>query len=291
MNSKPVFRVDTDSGRFAAKFHDPQEHELSQKMGEMQFLSHVSEHTELCIETPVANADGAFVTEVRSEWLREPAHVALCTWVPGRSLRDAVTVGAYRLLGECASLLHQASAAFRPRPEFRILTNDRVFYWDAETILSRKDSRLLPKRRQDRFRRGAQLAEEAIRKIWKSGSPIVVHNDLHPSNIKVRRDELSLYDFEDITWGFPEQDIGTAMYYTRFRDDYAALLGAFRDGYERVLAWPFESNEQVDFFVMARLLMLANYVVNYGIRPLQHLPRFDGNLKTLLGATRWEDAG
>lgn len=284
MDSKPVFRVDTDAGPLAAKFHDAREHELSQTLGEMQFLRHLSRSTDLCVETPLANADGELVTQVRSDGLPEPAHVGLCTWLPGRSLRDSMSARSYLRLGECAALLHRASRAFRPRPGFRILTNDRVFYWDAETILSRKDGRLLPRRRQDRFRRAAQLAGKAIRGLWKSGSPIVIHNDLHPGNIKVHRGRLSLYDFEDIAWGFPEQDIGTAMYYARFRDDHLELLAAFREGYERALPWPFESDAQVDRFVTARLLMLANYVVNYDIRPLEHLPHLDEKVKALLGS-------
>ena len=42
MESKPVYRVDTASGCFAAKFHEPPEHALSQMMAGMQFLDYVS---------------------------------------------------------------------------------------------------------------------------------------------------------------------------------------------------------------------------------------------------------
>lgn len=167
MESKPVFRVDTARGRFAAKFHDP----------------------------------------TRSAGLPAPAHVTLCTWVPGRALRNAMSDRSCRRLGECAARLHQASGSFRPAPGLRILTNDRVFYRDAEALLSRTDHRHLPPRRRRRFRKGAELAGEAIRRAWRTGAPIVIHNDLHPCNIKVHGGRLFLYDFEDVTWGFPVQDI------------------------------------------------------------------------------------
>ncbi len=282
--SKPVYRVDADLGCFAAKFHDPKEHVLSQMVGQMQFLDHVSRRSELCIETPLANSDGEFVTEIATNWMPGPAHLALCSWVPGNQLEHSISARSYRYLGKCSALLHQVSRSFRPPSGFRILTNDRVFYWDKETILSQRASRLLPKRRQNLYKKGAQCAQQAIESLWSSTKPIVIHNDLHPCNVKVHRDKLSLYDFEDITWGFPEQDIGTAMYYVRFRNDYPELLGAFKEGYEEVLPWPLESGQQLDQLVIARLLMFANYVVNFDLNPMKHLPQFDVKLKRLFGA-------
>lgn len=282
LESKPVFRLYTDSGCFAAKFHNPGEHPLSQMMGEMQFLNHVSERSDLSIETPLANNRGEFVTEIESAWLPESIHVALCNWVPGNQLRDAISPRSYGHLGRCSAMLHEVSPSFIPGQGFSILTNNQVFYWDKETILTRQDGKLLPKQRQDLFKKGAQLAQRAIKKIWKSGKPIVIHNDLHPCNVKVYRHSLSLYDFEDIVWGFPEQDIGTAIYHVCFRSDYPELLGAFREGYEQVLHWPLDSDRQLDCFVIARLLMFANYVVNYDIKPSKYLRLFEKKLGTLL---------
>jgi len=280
-NSMPVYRVCADSGEYVAKFHDPGEHTLSQMVGELRFLNHVSKHSDLRVPTPLANREGEFITELTSVWLPDVAHVALSSWLPGTRLRDAMSVRSYRCLGECAARLHEVSPSFRPGRAFEILTNDRVFYWDKETILSRRDPKLLPNARQRLFREAARASQRAIRRLWASGKPMVIHNDLHPCNVKVHCGELSLYDFEDITWGFPEQDIGTAMYHIRFRDDYHELLSAFREGYEQARHWPLDSDEQLDQFVTARLLMFANYVVNYNLAPAKRLPRFDAMLKAL----------
>lgn len=280
--SKPVFRVSTSSGSFAAKFHNPKEHTHSQMASELDFLAYVSRDSGLRIETPLANREGSFITEVRSSLLPDPVAVALCSWVPGAQLKSDVSARSYERLGRCAALLHKASSVFRPGRGFHILTNDTVFYWDKETIISKHDDKLLPKHRQDVFRKSVQFAEDAIAKVWKSGKPIVIHNDLHPCNIKLHKGDLSMYDFEDITWGFPQQDIGTAMYYIRFRDDYIDLLAAFRAGYEQVLPWPLDSEDQLDRFVAARILMLANYVVNFNLRPKKHLPEFEKKLRMLI---------
>ena len=287
MESKPVYRVYTNSGSFAAKFHDPTEHLLSQMRGELKFLAHISDNSDLCVESPLANSKGELVTEIKSAWLPATAYFAICSWVPGRQLRDATSARSYRCLGISSAMLHKVSSSFNPGNNFEILTNNKVFYWDRETILSRKDPRLLPKHRQELFTRGARIAQKAINRDWRSGTkPIVIHNDLHPCNIKVQGDKLSIYDFEDITWGYAGQDIGTAMYHIRFRDDYRQLLEAFRNGYEQIAKWPIKSDQQLDSLITARLLMFANYTVNYNIRPRTHLPEFEKKLKILLNESK-----
>jgi len=282
--SKPVFRVDTDSGRYAVKFHNPLEHKLPQMMGELRFLSHISRVSGLDVETPLRNRSGKLVTVARTPMLPEPAHVAVCHWVSGRALADFISVPAYRNLGRCAAKLHRAARSFRPGKNFDILVNDRVFYWDKETILSLDDKKLLPKRRQDLFRKGAELVGREIECTWKNRRPIVIHNDLHPCNIKVHRGALSIFDFEDITWGFPEQDIGTAVYHIRFEKNYSRLLGGLRAGYEQVLPWPFRSPRRLELLAAARLLMFANYVINYNIKPSKYLRIFERKLGAILEA-------
>ena len=273
--SKPVFRVDTDSGRYAVKFHNPLEHKLPQMMGELRFLSHISRVSGLDVETPLPNWRGDLVTMVESPLLPEPAYVAVCSWVSGRALANFISVPAYRNLGKCAALLHRAGRSFRPGRAFDILVNDRVFYWDRETILSLKDKKLLPKRRQDLFRSGARLVDREIKRTWKGRKPMVIHNDLHPCNVKIHRGGLSIFDFEDITWGFPEQDVGTAIYHVRFEKDYPRLLEGFRAGYEELLPWPLRSERQLELLVAARLMMFANYVINYNIKPARYLRIFE----------------
>jgi len=280
--SKPVFRVDTASGRYAVKFHNPEEHKLPQMMGELRFLSHVARVSGLDVETPLPNRRGDLVTVVESPLLPEPAYVAVCHWVPGRALANFISVPAYRNLGRCAASLHKAARSFRPGKAFDILVNDRVFYWDKETILSLTDKKLLPKPRQDLFRRGARLVGREIKRTWKDRKPTVIHNDLHPCNVKIHKGGLSIFDFEDITWGFPEQDIGTAIYHVRFERDYPRLLDGFRDGYEQELPWPFRSERQLELLVAARLLMFANYVINYNIKPAKYLRIFERKLGVIL---------
>jgi Ser/Thr protein kinase RdoA (MazF antagonist) len=282
LESKPVFRVDSDSGCFAAKFHNPKEHLLSQMYNEMRFLDFISNNSDLYVEKPLVNKNGEFVTEIHSAWLPEKANVALCSWILGKELGDSISKRNYGILGKCSALLHKTAYSFRPRNQFLILKNNKVFYWDKETLLSINNKRIMPKNRQTFFRKAVRIAQKAITYIWKAKKPIVIHNDLHPCNVKVYRSNLALIDFEDICWGHPEQDIGTAMYHARFLKNYQDLRDAFRAGYEQVLSWPFKNEKQLDFFIMARLLMFANYVINYNYNPVKNIPKYENKLRKML---------
>ena len=126
METKPVFRIYTNSESYAAKFHDPTEHVLSQMIGELQFLDHISRNSNLCVETPLANINGELVTEINSHWLPAIAHIAICSWVPGRQLKHEISPRAYRYLGISSAMLHKVSSSFRPKRNFEILTNNKV---------------------------------------------------------------------------------------------------------------------------------------------------------------------
>ena len=91
-----------------------------------------------------------------------------------------------------------------------------------------------------------------------------------------------MYDFEDIAYGRPEQDLGTALYHVRFRDDFSVFYDSFRNGYEAIQPWPIASDQQLDAFIMARIMMFANYVMNYDINPAENLSGFESNLEVLL---------
>jgi Ser/Thr protein kinase RdoA (MazF antagonist) len=280
-DSRLVFRIHTDQGEFAGKFYNPGEHDITQLRGEIKFLRFLSEHTLVSVERPFANSAGEHITKIDSRWLPESAIFVLCSWVPGRQLPDLST-RSYHYLGTNIAKLHKASASFKPTRDFSILKIDRVFYWDEEVILSRTDPDLLPPSRQERFRIGTSISQKAIDQAWQDGHPIVIHNDPHPCNLKIHHGKISMYDFEDIAFGRPEQDIGTALYHVRFRDDFSVYYDSFRMGYEEIQPWPLDSDRDLDAFIMARLIMFANYVINYDINPAENLREFESELEILL---------
>lgn len=73
---------------------------------------------------------------------------------------------------------------------------------------------------------------------------------------------MILFDFEDVAWGHPVQDVAITLYYEQRDPRYADLRAAFRDGYETVARWPERDAGEIDHFIAARTLMFVNFVLN-----------------------------
>jgi Ser/Thr protein kinase RdoA (MazF antagonist) len=68
---------------------------------------------------------------------------------------------------------------------------------------------------------------------------------------------LAPFDFEDLMWGWPVQDVATSLYYLQ-GPDLEGRVTRFREGYETVAAWPERHMGQVATFMVGRALVLAN---------------------------------
>lgn len=95
-----------------------------------------------------------------------------------------------------------------------------------------------------------------------SGEPMrIIHGDLHQWNVRNKRGVLSPIDFEDLMLGWPVQDIATTLYYFDSKD-FARLRNAFQEGYTRHSPWPEQLAGEIDSFIAARGLGLANFILN-----------------------------
>ena len=99
----------------------------------------------------------------------------------------------------------------------------------------------------------------------------LLHGDFHVWNVLVHRGQLAAIDFEDLMWGWPIQDIGTAFYYLFHRPDFAAVRDGFRRGYEQVSPWPEAEPGDLETFIAGRALVLANDVLQMAPETLADL--------------------
>ncbi len=114
-----------------------------------------------------------------------------------------------------------------------------------------------PRRRA--IARAGELATTVIEESWSGGDPQIVHGDLHEWNVHLSGSNLHAFDFEDVMWALPAQDVAISLYHTRSSDQRTSILESFKRGYESVLPWPIEDESQLDGFQAARQVMLMNY--------------------------------
>jgi Ser/Thr protein kinase RdoA (MazF antagonist) len=267
-----IFRVDTPDGqKVILRVSDPKGcHALDEIRSEMMWLAALRRDTDLGVPQPLATRTGALVTTVETTGVPEPRHCVVFSWLPGSDLADRFTPeNAYRF-GAFSALLHDHAASFTPPPGFRVRTLDRVFpYTDSSfpfvepvVLFDAANQDLLPPQRRQVFQRATARVQAALDELYADETGLrVTHNDLHQWNVKVHRGKLYGFDFEDLAWGYPVQDVATTLYYIEGLDHKDELIEAFRRGYTSHSEWPERHPGQIATFMRGRNLMLVNYVL------------------------------
>ena len=299
--SNTIFRVDTADGRrYVLRMTAPKScGSPSLIRSEIQWLRALSEDPEISVPHPVAARNGDYVISVQAPGVPGERHCALFTWLPGTMLADRLTPDNVRLQGQLAARLHRHAAGFRPTDGFDLGRYETVFPYSnparppVEPIVMFDGTRsdLFPPSRLDAYRRAHDHIQSVIDRLYSSGEPVrVIHNDLHVWNLKIHRGEIQAFDFEDLLWGHPVQDIATALYYYRYRKDHPLLIDAFRDGYESVAPWPETEPGQVEALIAGRAILLANFVAasdeaeDRALAP-EYIGRVEGRLRAYLEET------
>ena len=260
-----VFRLDTaDGGRYAMRvgLGPPAGHTADEMRSEAAFLEAIRGEPGIVVPRPVPSRSGDVVVEASAPNVPHARACMVFTWLEGSLLADrldAVTVGG---LGEVMARLHRAASGFDPPTGFTAPRFDSVYPYDLPFIVfSDAGGVLLPPHRRTLYAEGLGHVERALADLAGREPMRVLHGDLHMWNAKVDHGRISVFDFEDIVWGWPVQDIATTLYYFWSADDFDVRWAEFRSGYERIAPWPDRGGE-VATFIMARTLLMANDVIS-----------------------------
>jgi len=260
-----IFRIDTCAGRkFILRVTLPQGgHNLDHVAAEMDWLAALARDTDLSVPVPLPAKDGSLVVEAAAAGVPEPRLCAVFSWVPGKDLVEDMSTANIARLGELMARLHSHALSYRPPAGLSLLRFDQVFPFPEPVVLFDPPyASLFPPKRRAVYQQAIDWAQESIQRLIASGEPMrILHADLHQWNVRIARGVLSPIDFEDLMLGWPVQDIATTLYY--FLDEnYARLRAAFQEGYTRHGAWPERQPGEIDSFIAARGVGLANFILN-----------------------------
>ncbi len=260
-----IFRVDTGDGtKLILRVTLPEGgHTLDHVVAEMDWLSALARDTTLHVPCPLPAKDGSLVVEASAEGIPEARLCAVFSWISGTDLAKDISQVNMAKLGELMAGLHAHALTYHPPARLSLLKFDRVFPFPEPVVLFEEQySALFAPERRSVFVEAIEWAQESIDLLQASGEPMrIIHGDLHPWNVRNLRGVLSPIDFEDLMLGWPVQDIATTLYYLP-QETYAALRCAFRDGYTRHSPWPERREGEIDSFIAARAVGLANFVLN-----------------------------
>lgn len=257
-----IFRVDTADGqKYVLRVCRPTETEtgLPRLRSETMWLAALRRDTDVQVPEPLKTRAGAYVTTAQVDCVPEPRHCVVFSWLPGRDADRRLTVETMEQFGALAAKLHRHAAAWTPPDGFDIGRYDTPFPFTLPMLFDDAYRDMLPPERRALFAETLEQVQAAIDRLEASSEPMrVIHADLHRWNVKVYRGTLSAFDFQEILWGYPVQDIGITLYYLYGEPEYPAWRAAFEQGYSRVMPLPEGYDKQINLFIAARGIELAN---------------------------------
>jgi Ser/Thr protein kinase RdoA (MazF antagonist) len=266
--------------------HGPVAHSPSEAGAETAWLAALAS-SGLAVPEPVPDRLGRLVSVLAAPGVPGERVVVVFRWLPGRPLADRLSPAIVTAYGRLAAQLHEHAAGFRPPGDPSLPRYDRLFpFQQPEVLFTAEAGPLLPIDRRVVFRQAADRVEQALARLRATSPPRLLHGDLHVWNVLEHRGRLMAIDFEDLMWGWPIQDIATAFYYLQHRPDSAALLESFRSGYEQISPWPEAEPGELQVFIAARALVLANDVLQMPPETLGDLdvPEFFARMERRLRA-------
>jgi Ser/Thr protein kinase RdoA (MazF antagonist) len=234
-------------------------HSLEQVQSETEWLTALANQTDLRIPISVRNSLGSAVTQIEVPGVPDLRNCVLFKWLPGRLLDRSLTQRNMEAYGALAGRLHDLTESFQPSARFSIVRYDRVFPFDEPVVLFDPNrSAFVTDQMREVLAEAADHVQQAIDDLNDREPMRVIHGDLHRWNVLIDGTDIAAFDFEDLMWGWPVQDLAIALYYLEREDDYLDLRAAFRAGYELIRPWPDVTGQEIDTFIAGRALVLAN---------------------------------
>ena len=268
-----TFRVsDADGGGdYVLRLHRPGYHDLAALNSERQWTAAL---TEAGIGVPVGlqAIDGAWYVEVAAGEAGETTEIrqaGMTRWTHGEVLAEQLrpasaseAEGRFHQLGAVVAVLHSQAGGWTPPLGFRrhALDSDGLMgaaprwgrFWESPRLSASEQSLLGATRR-----RLAAVLDGLARDPSRYS---LIHADLHPGNVLVSGDRLTVIDFDDAAFGWHAYDIAVALFNEQPSANFRAIQAAFLAGYRSARALDPAIEALIPMFLLIRGLAVIGWL-------------------------------
>jgi Ser/Thr protein kinase RdoA (MazF antagonist) len=263
LSENVTFKVtDGRDGRtYVLRLHRPGYHTLDELQSERAWIRALAV-AGVEVPKPLAARDGREYVEVCISATGERRFAGMTHWIDGRLLstilaetRDQNIVQNYfAQLGSLTASMHNQASGWKPSPAFtrHALDSDGLMgpvphwgpFWEHQSLSAAERRLLLDVR--------GRLHETLTRLSLDPSGYSLIHADMHPGNIVVDGDRLTVIDFDDAGFGWHQYDIATVLAYWQSKPNAAEIEDAFLSGYRTTRAVPDEALSLIPTFRLIR---------------------------------------
>ncbi|MDP1751852.1 MAG: phosphotransferase [Reyranella sp.] len=242
MTENVTFKVTDrhDGSAYVLRLHRPGYHTLAELDSEHAWIRALDD-AGVEVPKPVAARDGRNYVPVTIAATGEQRFAGMARWTEGRLLSDVlaetsdhrVVENYFAQLGAITASMHNQASAWQPPPPFRrhALDNDGLMgdtphwgpFWEHGSLSVAERGLLLDTR--------GRMHERLTRLRRDPSGYSLIHADMHPGNILVEGDRLTVIDFDDAGFGWHQYDIAVVLTYWQSKPNATEIERAFLGGY------------------------------------------------------------
>jgi Ser/Thr protein kinase RdoA (MazF antagonist) len=263
LSENVTFRVTDrrDGQAYVLRLHRPGYHTLEELDSERVWIRAL---VDAGVDVPIAVAarDGRYYVPVTIAATGEQRFAGMVRWTEGRLLSDVLAEAAdqklienyFIQLGAITASMHNQASAWRPPAGFtrHALDSDGLMglaphwgpFWEHRSLSPAERDLLIDVR--------GRMYETLTRLPRDSSVYSVIHADMHPGNILVDGDRLTVIDFDDTGFGWHQYDIATALTGWQTKPNAAEIERAFLAGYCATRPVPGEALSLIPTFRLIR---------------------------------------
>jgi Ser/Thr protein kinase RdoA (MazF antagonist) len=272
MSENVTFRVvdRADGAPYVLRLHRPGYHTLDELVAERVWIRALAEDG-IDVPTPVAARDGSDYVQVTVPSTGQQRYAGVARWTEGELLHNvlqrhdgdrAVFENCFAQLGEITAAMHNQACAWRAPANFarHALDNDGLLgeapfwgrFWEHPALSGAERQLVLDTR--------ARIRGALARYGTAPATFSLIHADLHPSNVLVNGDRLTVIDFDDAGFGWHQYDIAVALTRQQSHPNFAAVQAAFVSGYRRRRALSDAALALIPMFLLVRGLAVLGWI-------------------------------
>lgn len=260
----------SDRAAYVLRLHRPWYHTLEELNAERMWIRALG-RAGVDVPLPLTTRDGREYAAVSIPATGERRNVGVAHWTDGELLgellRQNEDVGAiegyFAQLGAIVAAMHNQASSWQVPASFARhaldidgLMGDAPFwgpFWEHPALTSAERQLVIQTR--DRIRGALHRYGQ------RSATFSLIHADMHPFNLLVHGESLTVIDFDDAGFGWHQYDIAVALIAYRTKPYFRAIEAAFLRGYRTVRGITDAALALVPMFMLIRGLATIGWIL------------------------------
>ncbi|MBN2796571.1 MAG: phosphotransferase [Clostridia bacterium] len=267
--------VDQNDEVYVMKLYEELSSNLEDSLVEINFLELVKEKTDIHVPEVVKNRYHEKITILEKAHEKYPKRVVVYKWLPGKDYEGNESLDYFKQIGKVMGTLHELTEHYVVPDHLHPKKINQVFYYagDAPFYLKEKHKSFVTPRYKQVMETLKPILDHGLNQMYENKTPIMIHGDFNPYNIRVKENQVYLLDFEDASLAFPVHDIAILFYYYRFDEKYLDYQKAFYEGYKSIKPDYIVQEETIEMIMAARDLNFLNYILEISDDPMDYIER------------------